>query len=82
MLFSFLLPYRVLMTWVYEQTGSLLVGMLMHAALTASVRIFDPLAISGVPILIYNLALGAVLWLAVLAAILWRPTSKPRLTDT
>jgi hypothetical protein len=39
--------------------------MLLHAALTASVRIFDPLSISGIPILIYNLALGAVLWIAV-----------------
>jgi membrane protease YdiL (CAAX protease family) len=75
MLFSFLPPYRVLMTWVYERTGSLLVGMLMHAALTASVRIFDPIAISGVPILIYNLALGAVLWIAVLAVVLSRSTS-------
>jgi membrane protease YdiL (CAAX protease family) len=82
MLFSFLVPYRVLMTWVYERTGSLLVGMLMHGALTASVRIFDPLAISGVPILIYNGALGAVLWIVVLAVILWRPASKPSPTDT
>jgi hypothetical protein len=65
MLFSFLPPYRVLMTWVYARTGSLLMAMFLHAALTASVRIFDPLAISGVPILIYNLALGAVLWIAV-----------------
>lgn len=65
MLFSFLPPYRVLMTWVYARTGSLLIGMLLHAALTASVRIFDPLSISGIPILIYNLALGAVLWIAV-----------------
>lgn len=80
MLFSFLVPYRVLMTWVYERTGSLLVGMLMHAALTASVRIFDPLAISGVPILIYNLALGAALWIAVLAVILWRSSSERRPT--
>jgi membrane protease YdiL (CAAX protease family) len=67
MLFSFLPPYRVLMTWVYERTGSVLIGMLMHAALTASVRIFDPLAISGAPILVYNLALGAVLWIVVAA---------------
>jgi hypothetical protein len=55
------------MTWVYERTGSVLIGMLMHAALTASVRIFDPLAISGAPILVYNLALGAVLWIVVAA---------------
>ena len=65
LLFSFLPPYRVLMVWVYDRTGSLLVAMLMHASLTASVRIFDPLAISGVPLLTYNLALAAVLWVVV-----------------
>lgn len=69
MLFSFLPPYRMLMTWVYERTGSVLISMLMHAALTTSVRIFDPLAISGVPTLIYNLALGAVLWVGVISVI-------------
>ncbi len=78
MLFSFLPPYRVLMTWVYERTGSLLIGMLMHAALTASIRVFDPLAISGAPILIYNLALGAVLWIAAVAVILSRSVSERR----
>jgi hypothetical protein len=39
--------------------------MLMHTSLTASVRIFDPLAISGVPLLTYNLVLGAALWVVV-----------------
>jgi membrane protease YdiL (CAAX protease family) len=80
MLFSFLLPYRVLMTWVYERTGNLLIGMLMHAALIASVRMFDPLAISGVPILIYNLALGAVLWGAAAPLILSGSASERRPT--
>jgi hypothetical protein len=75
MLFSFLPPYRVLMTWVYARTGSLLIGMLLHAALTASVRIFDPLVISGGPILIYNLALSAVLWIAIAPLILTRSVS-------
>jgi len=65
MLFSFLPPYRVLMVWAYDRTGSLLVAMLMHASLTASVRIFDPLVISGVPLLTYNLVLAAALWVAV-----------------
>lgn len=65
MLFSFLPPYRVLMVWVYDRTGSLLVAMLMHASLTASVRIFDPLGISGVPLITYNLVLAAALWVAV-----------------
>lgn len=62
MAFSFLPPYRILMVWVHDRTGSLLVAMLMHASLTASVRIFDPLVISGVPIVTYNLVLGAALW--------------------
>ncbi|HEX4953361.1 MAG TPA: CPBP family intramembrane glutamic endopeptidase [Thermoanaerobaculia bacterium] len=61
--FSFLPPYRVLMVWVYDRTGgSLLVAMAMHASLTASVRIFDPLAIAGLPLVTYNLVLGGVLW--------------------
>ena len=67
MLFSFLPPYRVLMVWVYDRTGSLLVAMLMHASLTTSVRIFDPLAISGVALLTYNLVLAAALWVVVAA---------------
>jgi uncharacterized protein len=51
-----------MMVWVYDRTGSLLVAMLMHASLTASVRIFDPVPISGTPIVLYNLVLGVALW--------------------
>lgn len=36
LLFSFLPPYRVLMVWVYDRTGSLLVAMLMHASLMST----------------------------------------------
>jgi uncharacterized protein len=70
-LFTFLvgqLPaYRVLMVWVYDRTGSLLVAMLMHASLTASTLILGPLAISGVALLTYCLALAAALWVVVAA---------------
>jgi membrane protease YdiL (CAAX protease family) len=68
MTLSFLPPYRVLMVWVYDRTHSLLVAMLMHASLTASLRILDPLPITGAPIVIYNLVLGAALWLVVATA--------------
>ncbi len=55
--------YRVLMVWVYDRTESLLVAMLMHASLTASVLFFFmPLAISGVPLLTWYLVMTAVLW--------------------
>ena len=66
-LFSFLPPYRLLMVWVYDRTESLLVSMLMHASLTASVLILGPLAISGVPLLAYDLVLAAALWIVVAA---------------
>jgi membrane protease YdiL (CAAX protease family) len=64
-LFSFLPAYRVLMVWVYDRTGSLPVAMLMHASLTASTLILGPLAISGVPLLAYELVLAGALWVVV-----------------
>jgi uncharacterized protein len=60
-----LVAFRVLMVWVYDRTGSLLVAMLMHVSLTASVRILGPLALSGVSILIAEFVLAAAWWLVV-----------------
>ena len=62
-----LLPFRVLMVWVYDRTGSLLVAMLMHVSLTASIRILTPMGIEGVPIFIYDFVLAAALWVVVAA---------------
>jgi membrane protease YdiL (CAAX protease family) len=70
-LFSWLPAYRVLLVWVHERTGSLLVVILMHAALVATELVFAvPLALAGVPLLESILAWAAVQWLvvAVLAA--------------
>jgi membrane protease YdiL (CAAX protease family) len=61
-LFGYLVAFRVLMVWVYDRTGSLLTAMVMHASLTASVLILDPVGLSGVALLTYSCALGAVLW--------------------
>jgi hypothetical protein len=59
--------YRVLMVWVYDRTGSLLVIMLMHASLTASTLfILSPKA-AGIPLMIYYLVLTAALWVAAAA---------------
>jgi uncharacterized protein len=57
--------FRVLMVWVYDRTGSLLVAILMHTTLTASIRIFNPLPNEGVPLLIYEFVLAAALWAVV-----------------
>ena len=59
--------YRVLMVWVYDRTGSLPVVMLMHASLSASTLILQPLG-TGVPYLAWNLVLAVVLW-GVVAAV-------------
>jgi membrane protease YdiL (CAAX protease family) len=58
-------PYRILMVWVYDRTGSLLVTIFMHATLTASTFILGPLGISGMPLLIYDLGLVVAMWIVV-----------------
>jgi len=67
LLFSFLPAYRVLMVWVYDRTGSLLVAMLMHAPLAASQMILIPPAITGVQVVTYDLVFAAALWVFVAA---------------
>ena len=64
-----LLAYRVLMVWVYERTGSLLLAILMHASFAASTFILNPVAgpgtMSGSSLLTYDLVLAAALWIFV-----------------
>jgi membrane protease YdiL (CAAX protease family) len=81
-LFSWLPAYRVLMVWVYDRTGSLLVAMLMHASLTAAQVIFMPQPDATVTTLLTSiLAWAAVLWIgvAVIAAAGHRQIPRPTL---
>jgi membrane protease YdiL (CAAX protease family) len=61
--------YRVLMVWVYDRTGSLLVAILMHASYSACTFILGPVAgpgaMSGVYLLAYVIASAAVTWVIV-----------------
>ena len=66
-LFFWLPPYRVLMVWVYDNTESLLVSVLMHASLVASLTIFVPVELSGATLMIWILAWSAALWIFVAA---------------
>ena len=52
--------FRVLMVWVYHRTGSLLVGMLMHASLTASTLILWPVT-AGLALVTYDLAFASMM---------------------
>ena len=74
-LFSWLPAYRILMLWVYERTGgSLLLAMLMHASLSASMLIFQPQGLAGFSLLTFILSFAAVLWL--LAILVYRADRK------
>lgn len=64
LLVGYLTAFRVLMVWVYDRTGSLLVAMLMHVSLTACVLILDPVGLTGLSLLAYSAALAAAVWLA------------------
>ena len=66
-LFSFLPPYRALMTMLYERTHSLLLGILMHASLTTSMLLVAP-ALAGYETLMYNVAFSALLWVVAIVA--------------
>jgi len=66
--FLFLVAFRVLMVWVYDRTGSLLVAMLMHASLVFAANVinpFGPLKIAGVPLMTFDLIWAAVLWVII-----------------
>jgi uncharacterized protein len=68
-----LVAFRVLMVWVYDRTGgSLLVAMLMHAMLSASMLIFGPVMLSGAPFLTYCLVMSVVAWGVVAAVAVFR----------
>jgi membrane protease YdiL (CAAX protease family) len=66
-LFSWLPAYRVLMVWVYDRTGSLLVAMLMHASLTATAMILALPVLSDVRFLTHLLVSAGALWVVVAA---------------
>jgi len=74
LLFSLgLLPaYRILMVWVWDHTGSLLVAMLMHFGLTAGNIILGATATPGMTGPAFNLALAAAMSIVAAASAMAR----------
>jgi len=67
-LFSWLPAYRILMVWVHKHTESLLVVILMHLSLVATLLIIDPV-LTGASLLTFILVRAVVFWvLAVMVA--------------
>lgn len=63
-------PFRILMVWAYERTGSLFLMMVMHFSLTACSITFSPTAMTGWEVFIYSLAVAVVFWVIAVALIL------------
>ena len=80
-LFAYLPPYRVLMVRVYAKTESLLLAILMHASLTASMIVLRP-DVAGTAAVVYNLSFGAALWLLVGLTAGWAPHRAQGRDDT
>lgn len=57
--------YRILMVWIYDRTGSLLICILMHASLTASAPWILMPAATGKSLVIYYLILTVAMWAVV-----------------
>ena len=67
LLFSWLVPYRVLMVWVYDRTQSVLVAMLMHTLLVVNQYVLTPTGMSAPALLTSLVAFSAALWVVVAA---------------
>ena len=65
-LFSWLPAYRILMVRVFDNTESLLVVILMHMSLVATLTIIDPV-LTGAELLVFILVRAIVLWIIVSA---------------
>jgi uncharacterized protein len=65
LLFTWLIPYRVLMVWLHDHTRSLLLVMIMHVPIVASNFVLAPTASSSTFIATSNLILATALWIVV-----------------
>jgi len=65
MLFTFLPPFRIIMMWVYRNTESLFLAILMHASLDIFWMLSMPVAINGQERMAWYSCWAVVLWMIV-----------------
>jgi membrane protease YdiL (CAAX protease family) len=65
--------YRVLMTWVYSHTNSVLVAIVMHASWTGWQFFLTPASTSQAQDIAWHLLLSVGIWTAVLVLVVIRP---------
>jgi membrane protease YdiL (CAAX protease family) len=62
LLFAWLVPYRVLMVWLYDRTWSVLMVMLMHLPIVVGAYVFMNEGLSAQEAFLSLVAYGAALW--------------------
>jgi uncharacterized protein len=68
-----LTAYRVLMVWVYDRVGSLLMAVLMHASYIFSTLFVLAPPTTGVPFLTYSWVFAVALWIVI--AVVYRSSA-------
>jgi membrane protease YdiL (CAAX protease family) len=63
--YAVLIPYRVMIVWLYNQTQSLIPAILGHASLTTFILFILNISESGLPVFIYYLCVAVALWIIV-----------------
>jgi len=67
--YAVLIPYRVILVWLHDQTGSIIPAILMHACLTTFTSFILGISKGGIPSFIYFAILAVFLWLIVLVIV-------------
>jgi hypothetical protein len=70
-----MIAVRVLIAWVYTNTGSLLLAQLIHVSSTGSLVLFSPPRVTAAQEVMWYSLYGAALWIAV--AIVVKLYGKP-----
>lgn len=63
LLFSFLVPYRILMVYLYSKTKSLFLVILMHAPLAGGQLVFLPEKLSTGETILFDITIGLLFWI-------------------
>ena len=74
-----LIPFRIIMVWILEQTKSLLGPIIMHATLTAFLFFIFNISKFGVPLFIYYACLALAFWMIVIYLIRKKGIHKKQL---
>ncbi len=82
LLFTWLIPYRILMVWMYDHTQSLLLVVLMHVPIVADQFILNPSGSSDTFIATGNILSALLLWLVVAAIFVGSRGQLGSRTDT